>query len=71
MQDGNNNVTPNNGNQTVTSEGIKVVQTDVGAKDGQNKCPKCGSTEITTNINIFIRNIIISFITHINFSTIS
>jgi len=51
MQDGNNNVTPNNENQTVTSEGIKVVQTDVGAKDGQNKCPKCGSTEITTNIN--------------------
>ncbi len=28
-----------------------VVQTDVGAKDGQNKCPKCGSTEISTNVN--------------------
>lgn len=31
------------------SEGIKVVQTDVGAKDGQNKCPKCGATEISLN----------------------
>lgn len=29
----------------------KVVQTDEGAKDGQNKCPKCGSTDIATNIN--------------------
>lgn len=28
-----------------------VVQTDVGAKDGQNKCPKCGSTEISLNVN--------------------
>ena len=27
-----------------------IVKTDIGAKDGQNKCPKCGSTEITTNI---------------------
>ena len=29
----------------------KVVQTDEGAKDGQNKCPKCGATEITLNVN--------------------
>ena len=28
----------------------KIIKTDIGAKDGQNKCPKCGSTEITTNI---------------------
>lgn len=27
----------------------QVIKTDVGAKDGQNKCPKCGSTEIATN----------------------
>lgn len=27
-----------------------VVQTDVGAKDGQNKCPKCGATEISLNV---------------------
>ena len=29
----------------------KIVQTDVGAKDGQNKCPKCGATEISLNVN--------------------
>lgn len=28
-----------------------VVQTDVGNKDGQDKCPKCGSTDIATNAN--------------------
>lgn len=34
---------------TVSTEQT-VVQTDVGNKDGQNKCPKCGSTDIMTNI---------------------
>ena len=29
----------------------KVVQTDVGSKDGQNKCPKCGATDISLNSN--------------------
>ena len=28
-----------------------IIQTDVGNKDGQNKCPKCGSTDISTNVN--------------------
>ena len=28
-----------------------IVQTDTGAKDGQNKCPKCGATDISLNIN--------------------
>ncbi len=28
-----------------------IVKTDEGAKDGQNKCPKCGSTEIRINPN--------------------
>jgi len=28
-----------------------VVQTNEGAKDGQNKCPKCGGTCIALNIN--------------------
>ena len=28
-----------------------IVKTDEGAKDGQTKCPKCGSTEISTNVN--------------------
>lgn len=26
-----------------------VVKTDAGAKDGQNKCPKCGATDISLN----------------------
>lgn len=53
MQDSyNQNITPaNNNNQNDTSNVPKIVQTDTGAKDGQNKCPKCGSTEISTNIN--------------------
>jgi len=29
--------------------GPKIVQTDIGAKDGQNKCPQCGSTDISVN----------------------
>lgn len=28
---------------------VKIVQTDVGAVDGQNKCPKCGATDISLN----------------------
>ena len=27
----------------------RIVQTDEGAKDGQNKCPKCGATDISLN----------------------
>jgi len=27
-----------------------IIKTDVGAKDGQNKCPKCGATDITLNV---------------------
>lgn len=30
---------------------VAVVKTDEGAKDGQNKCPKCGSTDINLNVN--------------------
>ena len=29
---------------------MKVVQTNADAKDGQNKCPKCGATDIALNI---------------------
>lgn len=29
----------------------KIVQTDTGAKDGQNKCPRCGATDISLNVN--------------------
>lgn len=28
----------------------KIVQTDVGAKDGQNQCPKCGATDISLSV---------------------
>lgn len=32
-----------------TADEIKVVKTDEGAKDGQNKCPNCGATDISVN----------------------
>lgn len=28
-----------------------IVKTDEGAVDGQNKCPKCGATDISLNVN--------------------
>lgn len=31
-------------------DGKRVVKTDEGAKDGQNKCPKCGATDISLNV---------------------
>ena len=31
-------------------EETKEVKTDVGAKDGQNKCPKCGATDIVLSV---------------------
>ena len=37
-------------NEVNTTEPV-LVKTDVEAKDGQNKCPLCGSTDIETNIN--------------------
>ena len=51
MQEGYNNTTPTNNNQNVQTETPTIIKTDVGAKDGQNKCPKCGSTDISTNVN--------------------
>ena len=33
------------------NDGVKIVNTESGAKDGQNKCPKCGSTDISLNTN--------------------
>ena len=33
----------------VTNDEPRIVQTDVGAKDGQDKCPKCGATDISIN----------------------
>lgn len=52
MQDGyNSNITPTANNTNNSINGTTIVQTDIGAKDGQDKCPKCGSTEISTNTN--------------------
>lgn len=34
---------------SILSEEPKIVKTDEGAKDGQNKCPKCGATDISLN----------------------
>lgn len=33
------------------NNGPQIVQTDLGSKDGQNKCPKCGATDISLNSN--------------------
>ncbi|MCL2382765.1 MAG: TFIIB-type zinc ribbon-containing protein [Oscillospiraceae bacterium] len=39
-------------NQAVSSsDEPRVIQTDAGAVDGQNKCPKCGATDIALNSN--------------------
>ena len=51
MQNGySENITPTNNNNN-QSDAPTIIQTDVGAKDGQNKCPKCGSTDIALNVN--------------------
>ena len=47
----NNNANPMNPNAPQAASGPTVVQTDVGAKDGQNKCPKCGSSDISLNVS--------------------
>ena len=54
MQEGNkSNIIPpaNNTTDASTDKGPRIVQTDIGSKDGQDKCPKCGSTDISTNTN--------------------
>lgn len=37
-------------NENVVTENVKIVQTDIGSHDGQNKCPKCGATDISLNV---------------------
>ena len=39
----------NQTNNEPENNGPTIVQTDVGAKDGQDKCPACGSTDIALN----------------------
>lgn len=41
-----------NSNNTINSENnATIIKTDEGNKNGQNKCPKCGATDISLNIN--------------------
>lgn len=42
----------NENTENVISIDEKIIKTDVGAKNGQDKCPKCGATEITLNERI-------------------
>lgn len=46
MQDSYNNITPTN---NISNNASTVVKTDEGSNNGQNKCPKCGSTDISVN----------------------
>lgn len=36
-------------NQLLNNDEPRIVKTDEGSKDGQNKCPQCGSTDISVN----------------------
>ena len=42
----------NENTENVISTDEKIIKTDVGAKNGQDKCTKCGATEITLNERI-------------------
>jgi len=33
-----------------SNDEARIIQTDLGAKDGQNKCPRCGATDISLNV---------------------
>lgn len=35
--------------KTENQNTTRVVKTDAEAKNGQNKCPKCGATDISVN----------------------
>lgn len=56
MKDKDNNDIENikeeiNKEQEKAASTPKIIKTDTGAQDGQNKCPKCGSTEISLNVS--------------------
>ena len=52
MEESNlNNITSQINDTNNSSDAPTIVKTDVGAKDGQNKCPKCGATDISLNVN--------------------
>ncbi len=42
---------PGEGTTPLTNDkNVRIVQTDIDSKDGQNKCPKCGATDISLNL---------------------
>jgi DNA-directed RNA polymerase subunit RPC12/RpoP len=45
------NLDTNNSEDDASVINSQIVKTDIGANNGQNKCPKCGSTDISTDIN--------------------
>ena len=38
-------------NQLLNNDESRIVKTDEGVKNGQDKCPMCGSTDISVNAN--------------------
>lgn len=48
MQNSYETITDMNSNQ---NNEATIIKTDEGAKDGQNKCPRCGATEISLNVS--------------------
>jgi len=50
MNDSNDVKNNNVNNYTSTKEPV-IIKTDIDSKNGQDKCPKCGATDISLNIN--------------------
>lgn len=49
--DFNASVNPTSNSNSISENSTTIIKTDEGAKNGQDKCPKCGSTDISTNTN--------------------
>ncbi|KZX11015.1 TFIIB-type zinc ribbon-containing protein [Methanobrevibacter filiformis] len=50
-EDTSNNQNQDNSEEDTSNNEPKIIQTNPDAKDGQNKCPKCGATDISLNAN--------------------
>ena len=44
-------VEPEQSSKEKNKDDVTIVKTDVDSIDGQVKCPKCGATDISTNLN--------------------
>lgn len=52
MKDDNNSKVLYTGDDTKNQDNtVTIIQTDTNSENGQNKCPKCGSTDISVNVN--------------------